>query len=302
VGRYAIDLPPGAKTELRTQYGIHLVDDPVFIYLDGVRPEDLRKIVTERVKELKGKINEKKNAPLYIATYDLPNDGIAIHQWKSSVSDSLQILECYFITYGDRQYIFKYEYRTLSEYQEKNFKNCVFIGENLYSREPDEAPQKKGFCIDHGFVAINTMNFGNDTTMYENSRLTFSLPEHPRAFFTLYVRPLAGEPVSILSRLDTYFMLMGFRDKKTLRRSGHDVGPIDGEEICVSGVSHHKVTDYNCHWSSPGKKNDLGNQDLSLELMTDALAPAQPSFSGPEEMLGIWDAIVNSIRLNPGAI
>ncbi len=301
VGRYLIDLPPWAEAELKTTYDIFSSGAAEIAYMDGVKKEDLQKIVEQRVAALAKVTNKKTKSPMYIATKNLPNGGVAIVQWDTTVSSAMQKVECYFVSKGQRQYVFKYTPEASPKYLEDALQRCVTIAENLYSREPGEIPAMQGFCVPRGIVTLNQLKL-TGISMFESSRLIFFFPEYPNASFVFYAKKIMNTPRKLLDQLDVEYILWGHKDKKVIRKGRHDAGPVYGEELCVSGVGRSGVTDYACNWGSPGKEDDLAHPHLSLNLETNSDKSRQSSFPNQAELLGVWDAIIKSIRLRPGAI
>ncbi len=301
VGRYLIDLPPWVEVKLKTTYHFFSSGAPAIAYLDGVKKDELPQIVEQRVAALAKVTNRKTKSPMYVATKNLPNGGFAVVQWRSAASDAQLLVECYFVSKGQRQYVFKYMLNASPKYQENALKRCTAIAENLYSREQNEIPTMQGFCVPHGIVSINQLKLV-DSSMFEYSQLIFFFPEYPNASFVFSTETLMNTPRKLLDQLDVEYILWGHKDKKVIRKGRRDAGPVYGEELCVSGVGRSGVTDYACNWGSPGKEDDLAHPHLSLNLETNSDKSRQSSFPNQAELLGLWDAIIKSIRLRPGAI
>jgi hypothetical protein len=88
-----------------------------------------------------------------------------------------------------------------------------------------------------------------------------------------------------------------------LRNRERPVGPIQGDEILVAGTQDGKRT-YGFKWEAPGKANSLAepNLNVSLQVGESAYLTNKESFASDEEALEMWDAVVGSIRLRPGAV
>jgi len=87
-----------------------------------------------------------------------------------------------------------------------------------------------------------------------------------------------------------------------LRNRERPVGPIWAEEILVAGTQNGKRS-YGFKWEAPGKADSLAEPQLNIELEVgeSAYKTNAQSFANDEEALALWDAIVDSIRLRPGA-
>ncbi len=88
-----------------------------------------------------------------------------------------------------------------------------------------------------------------------------------------------------------------------LRNRERSVGPIWAEEILVAGTQNGKRS-YGFKWEAPGKADSLAEPQLNIELEVgeSAYTTNAHSFANDEEALELWDAIVDSIRLRPGAV
>ncbi|WP_439686633.1 Tle cognate immunity protein 4 C-terminal domain-containing protein [Cupriavidus oxalaticus] len=88
-----------------------------------------------------------------------------------------------------------------------------------------------------------------------------------------------------------------------LRNGSRPVGPIDADEILVAGTQDGKRT-YGFKWEAPGKADSLAepNLNVSLQVGESAYPTNKESFASDEEALELWDAVVGSLRLRPGAV
>ncbi|RQS16450.1 hypothetical protein DIE07_02105 [Burkholderia sp. Bp9002] len=88
-----------------------------------------------------------------------------------------------------------------------------------------------------------------------------------------------------------------------LRNRARPVGPIEADEILVAGTQDGKRT-YGFKWEAPGKAYSLAEPNLnaSLRVGESAYSTNKESFANDGEALELWDAVVDSIRLRPGAV
>jgi len=300
VGRYLCKLPMGSKTTLSASYGLGGVRSTEIEYIEGIKKEDLPSIVMARIAVLRKQRNIKTGDSMFLGKIEFLNNGVGIVQWSSTTSDARKILECYFVAKGGQEYVFKFVHRMLwDEQPDFDASFCRLVGENLYSREPSEAPVGKGFVVDHGFLAVEGHTFLNDHTCIEKSQLDFSLPDFPAIGFELVVYNFAGEPRNLLDQVDPDYVLMNYSDKKVIRRGKHNAGDIPGQEICISG-ERDGATSFECQWGSSGKSNDLANQKLILEVQV-RTHEKEGGYPTQEELLRLWDAIIETIRLRRDA-
>ncbi len=88
-----------------------------------------------------------------------------------------------------------------------------------------------------------------------------------------------------------------------LRNRERPVGPIEADEILVAGTQDGKRS-YGFKWEAPGKADSLAepNLNVSLQVGESAYLTNKESFASDEEALELWDAVVGSLRLRPGAV
>jgi hypothetical protein len=88
-----------------------------------------------------------------------------------------------------------------------------------------------------------------------------------------------------------------------LRNRARPVGPIQADEILLAGTQDGK-RGYAFKWEAPGKANSLAepNLNVTLEVRESAYTTNMESFASDEEALELWDAVVDSIRMRPGAV
>lgn len=162
----------------------------------------------------------------------------------------------------------------------------------------EEIPTGIGFVAGDVILADNELN-------NESWKMLIKLKDKPDAWFELssYIigtvepglRERAGGVVAGL--LGT---VAGF---SRLRNRQRPVGPIDADEILLAGTQDGK-RGYGFKWEAPGKVDSLAepNLNVSLEVGESAYTTNKESFASDEEALEVWDAVVESIRLRPGAV
>ncbi|SOY87436.1 conserved protein of unknown function [Cupriavidus taiwanensis] len=173
---------------------------------------------------------------------------------------------------------------------------------NIRSRADNEIPTGPGFCIDQGFIA------GNDYRS-ESVQVGITLPQHPNAFIS-FDASTGAEEDRLLERVDNFLAkavagpLAGL---KVLRKRERNVGTIPAEEYATAATGNGQRV-YVFAWESQGKNKSLSEQNVSaglrvLEQPVDSpQTPYQPAFQSDDEALQLWDAIIDSIRLRPGAV
>jgi hypothetical protein len=320
VGRNLINLPVGAtvvdfKDDLeeispgfRTK-----IDGNVFKRLAGVTAEQAEKLVRQRIEELKA-MPHKTQGCWYIGHYALPGGGVVIRHWGGGEYAGLNTGECYLVAQSSKNLVCTYADDYVPEDHERAMRWYPQLAKALDALAPGEIPTVPGFCGD-GFILKDTRS-GRE----ESAFLPVRLPGYPKGLVFNYAaatstpsrKALANKPDAVEERC----FQIGDRDElikcETLRNGKHKVGPINGYEVCVAGKANNaRVRLYTFYWQTPGVPYAYGenimNADLLYTVTSIQGAGLNPQtvpdvFFSDEEGLGLWDALIDSIRLRPGAV
>ncbi|KAF1712525.1 hypothetical protein CSC70_03155 [Pseudoxanthomonas kalamensis DSM 18571] len=101
-------------------------------------------------------------------------------------------------------------------------------------------------------------------------------------------------------------LLQGGKLLRKGKRNTGDHGSIPGGEyLMTSEEDGQKI--YGFTWEALGKANSIAAPYMTVELqvlgqsVVDEEHPYQPPFKDDDEAVALWDAIIESIRLRPGA-
>jgi hypothetical protein len=302
VGRNLIDLPLGSTVT----YTIEINGDQLK-ELFGVTPEQIPEIASKRVAELKAQPHETEGS-MFLGAYQLPDGGICINQWVSSKRTWIAASEAYLVCRGTQSRVFFFRWETDPAEQQGVVHWNAELASAFRTLEPDEIPQEPGLCGD-GFLFLNTPSFRE-----EYAYITASLPTMPPGLMIIFTtatstpsrKALADNPDVVRHGANN---LAGgveeVRSYDVLRKGRHKVGGINGYEICVAGVTTHTpIRMYSFFWQTPGLPYDYANPIMEMDLRytwssNGFRADIPGAFFDDSEGLGIWDDIVNSIRLRP---
>ena len=291
-GRHLVDLPPNAR-----------IDQPIFkmfkeqIKLTKIRSAaELEDVVAAREAELKSQKHDTAGS-MFIGRELGEKRAITLKLWSTSNSKDIVRIETFFISNNP---FHCYSYNSLGELERLKIGLSIRndISAALTSRDPRTIPTTLGFCIEQGFIAINELNT-------ESFDVSIGLPGRKDVSFGIstYVQGKVDE--SLLERTSG---LMGSvigiaTGTSTLRRGKHPVGPIDAEEILVAGTEHGKRL-YAFEWEAPGKARSIAEPHMSASLgvLEGQYKTNAESFKDDDEALALWDAVIDSIRLRPGAV
>jgi hypothetical protein len=116
------------------------------------------------------------------------------------------------------------------------------------------------------------------------------------SFSTQVIDKIDDAP-SLLKRAER---LKGYPDIKILRKTTREIAGLDGEEVAFKTPTDSETTSHSFQWEYQGKPNSIAAPQISASLNipsgTDAVSISN------EELLGLWDAVLGSIRLRPGAV
>lgn len=292
-GRFLVDLPP--QVEVRAAYKIW-GDEIKRLY---ETPTSLATTLNKREQELKAKKHETEG-DMFIRRIEHDGRSTSLLSWYSKNSKRGMLLESYLVSKPDWQ-----AFQNNGEVSPSKEQSAIGIADklanNIRSRAPNEIPTGPGFCIDGGFIAGNAYQS-------EEFLVGVKFPDHPDVNFDIMASTGAAEN-RLLERMNNFFQtevagpVTGI---KTLRKGQRNVGPIQAEEYLIAASDQGQRV-YSFAWESQGKDESLAEPSFSVGLgvlerdTDDAGNPPPPAFKSDEQALELWDAIIESIRLRPGA-
>ncbi|WP_454767034.1 T6SS immunity protein Tli4 family protein [Cupriavidus campinensis] len=290
IGRHLIDIP--ADAEIIETYKFNQV--PIERLADVITQTDFDRLVSKRERELREHQHNTRGSML-IDKVAQANGAITLVSWYKKFSEELHFFDSYFRV-GEKT--IKYSGRV-----DPDKKTAILRACDELAREWREFVQGNTLA-GVGFVAGDVLLEDKDFNR-EHWQMLIKLNGKPDAWLkaSAYaqwepepsLRDRAGGVVASL--LTT---VAGF---ERLRSRSRPVGPIEADEILLAGTQNGKRV-YGFKWEAPGKAQSLAepNLNLSLDVRESAYLTNAESFSSDEEALELWDAIVNSIRLRPGAV
>ncbi|ASL76625.1 T6SS immunity protein Tli4 family protein (plasmid) [Ralstonia pseudosolanacearum] len=294
-GRYLVELPPEAK--VRSAYkmwGIEIESVP------AETPATLKARIDKREGELKASRHESGES-MFVRRVDYGNGSVSLLSWNSPRRKILMSEESYFVATNPWR-VFRYNGEISASRQDHAVSLIGALATNIRARSDKEIPSGPGFCIDEGFVA------GGEYRT-EEVQVGITFPQHPNALITIDAST-GAEQDRLLERVDKFFatavagQLSGL---KILRKRQRNVGPIEAEEYATAASGNGQRV-YAFAWESQGKDKSLSEQNIvaALKVLEQSVitehTPYRPAFKSDEEALQLWDAIIDSIRLRPGAV
>ncbi|MBU6522324.1 hypothetical protein GNZ10_03485 [Ralstonia sp. 3N] len=322
VGRMLIDLPeeirqypdslPGGYVKLF--YGL----DKNFRTVDVIVPEQrqpeveptllrekFEQAVRERQDELRAKLNEKTKAPMLVSSRPVGENGVLIRRYESAQLGDVFVSELHLLADGIRYVVFGAaiypiggmygEDGETAEVVESRLKNLA-ANTRAYINAESAGP---GFCVD-GVVL-------NDKHDDERGKFEFGSSFHKDVGFDIYTEALTEQDEGLHARAAERMagapagFWAGFH---TLRKGIRQVAGMQAEE------SLHDFTE-----------QKVKQQLFVVETWRDLPAYEQPSMQmrmstggqlntgeyvstslNNDDAVRLWDKIVNSIRVRPGAV
>jgi len=292
-GRFIIDLPPDAV--IRPSYrlwgvGLEKLQAPA---------SAIAGILDARERELRALPHRKTNGSMFVRRIEFGPHSRGIYSWSSSINSRIYRLETYAVAQPSGQ-VFRWSPEISDDREERAMLRTKTWTSHLRSRGPLEIPTEPGFCINGGFIAGSAFQV-------EGFRIGVTFPNHPGARF-LFRSSTGAEENRLLERMGGF--LMGIAKLAagitTLRKGVRNIGPIQAEEFATAGSQDGQRL-YSFTWESQGKDDSITEPNLAaqlgvLERNPDGQGnPPPPAFPTDADALALWDAMIESIRLRPGA-
>ncbi|AZG12858.1 T6SS immunity protein Tli4 family protein [Cupriavidus pauculus] len=290
IGRHLVDVPDTATVIPQWKYNavpITLVDD----VRTDVKYDDM---VNERERVLRA-AKHNKFGTLFVERVQHENRAVTLISWPKPSYTYVYLFETYFRV-GEQTVFYSGEVTDTRRDSALRTNNAL---SQCWQPSVDTAiPEGIGFVARNVVLVRDFYN---------------------RESWTLAIR-LAGKP-DVALRIATYArsvdrpglreraggilpsLLRSFAGMHQLRNQARDVGPIVGHEILVAGTEAGK-RHYAFKWESPGKAYELGDPhiNVSMNVTESDYTTNEASFADDAEALEIWDRLVDSIRLRPGAV
>lgn len=287
VGRFLIDVP--ANTTISPGYVYAKKDVET---TTGVSSAAFSQTVSRREAELRA-AKHSVAGNLLVTTTRMDDDAVLVTSWRGESSKLIHQQDFYVLDPEHRV-----QYHLTSETDAARLPEAIenyrALRPRISYRDPSAIPRTAGFCIDSGFIAgdrINTeeITIGMRPRTYPGVRMTLMS----------YVTGKPDRPLlQRASDVPPAYAAAEMRMRK-LRRGERDIGPIQGQEILAHAKEDGKQA-YAFLWESQGQAESLQSPFLSFQLMTEETEGK--GFSDDAQALGLWDQVLGSLRLRPGAI
>lgn len=260
--------------------------------------EAFQKMLSDKERYLKSTKHEKEPSLLRqlvkadggeTATFVFRESPIDAHQFKVQA----------FKWIGGRQFIF--DSRVDDDRVNKALEISARTLSELQISQDSAIPNSPGFCIDGGFFA-GEPQFPH----HEERYIVFGIKGKPdiriRISTDMNVDKINEGLLARIDRKPTPAIYAEAEKRvKLLRRGKHPVGDIEAEEFLETLPTEEAFSIHDFRWESQGKPRNLYAPAIVVSLSTGNSAgggDVMPSLSD-KEAIGMFDAIVNSLRVRP---
>lgn len=290
IGRHLVDIPESARTTESYKFN----DEKVKPLSDIRSQEDYERLLSQKERSLRAAKHEKFGS-MFVERVEHVNGSVTLISWNRPTGDILYVFDTYFRA-GTRYLNSIGE--VSRDLKTTALQTCAELSREWRQTPVGETPEGIGYVVDDAILVEKRFNL-------ESWRMVIQLPSKPDVFLELTsyaqrrvepgLRERAGGIVAGL--LGT---VAGF---SRLRDRARPVGPIKADEILLASTQDGK-RGYGFKWEAPGKANSLAEPNLnaSLRVGESAYTTNRESFASDEEALELWDAVIDSIRLRPGAV
>jgi len=290
IGRHLVNLPADAKLSETYTYNEDKLEP-----LPAKNRRHFDSLVELREEELKKALHRKRKEPMFLERVNHPNGSVTLISWSDPASEVLYLFDTYFLI-GSKAV--KYSGDVSPILKQEVLIRRVRLSEEWRELKPGEIPEGIGFVAGDVMLAAKRFNL-------EDWRLSVKFTGKPRVNFVMYGFAQRIVEPGLRERAGgaTGFLASVLSGKSTLRNDARPVGPIKADEILMAATQNGR-RNYGFKWEAPGKANSLAEPNLIAEL-TDGIQEPESggpsSFKDDDEALALWDEIIDSIRLRPGA-
>ncbi len=294
LGRYLVDLNADVTV------------DAYFVYAEGkvetrlsVEQSSFERMVSMREEKLKNAPHDKGGSML-VGKTELSSNRILIQSWASAAGSKKIIMNESYIYLPEKHVLFLRNTETSATAQARSIDLARSIAADYRYRAPDKIPSGVGFCINSGVIADKHLNT-------EEVKAAFHFKQFPSVSVYLNSYVTGNPDNDLLDRLGGLpaSLAQAAAGMTSLRRGNRNLGQVKGQELLVRANDGGKRS-YEFLWESQGRASSIEFPFMSLKLTTTAETNNGQIIDAPfktdEEALKFWDAILQTLRLRPGAV
>ena len=302
IGRFLIDLPKGFALSngafVTLYYGLdkNFKSVEVSVLETGVNRAKFEAYVKKQAAEIGKERHDELNVSMLAAQVKVSDNSILLRSYRNfSGKDSF------------KSYLFILVNDLLIQAKEESFDGQFAAAEarlqklaTQLSKPADISKAGRGFCLGPLLIAA-----AHDE---EKASFEFGSSETNTVMWEIYYSAIAPDEDTLLKRVDSK---MGMLEKigvvsKTVRRGAIQMGGMKAEEYLTT-VDVYDIDSvlFNAETIRPNPA--FARPKIALTLQTGGftspnLESAKPPQWSTDEAVGVWDAVVKSVRLRPGAV
>ena len=316
LGRYLIDLPEGFGQlsgnwgDIQLYYGLDKNFERVYasVHPESFAPEQFEARVAQRLQELRETINTETKAPMLLHAERLPNaNAVLLRRMSDKHYDSALKSEVHVLV-GNRYVEYEQEsYDKKSEFGQLNYRNIDPAPAEtrlkmIASKLRPQSAHGPGFCF-QGVI----FDVGQDD---EVASFKFRSATVRDLWLKIHYHAVKGQPREGLFERNTKYVPDWLRAQvTTLRKRHRDIAGMNAEEI-LDSVGSRKLTQHVFYIETRTDKRSIARPRMTISLETGAavydgnqeIRPEGASTLSDDQVIELWDPMIDSIRLRPGAL
>lgn len=290
IGRHLVDVPADATTLESYKYN----DVPIGLLRDIDSQSEFDRVVAERERILRAAKHEKFGT-MFVDRVQHANGSLTLISWDWPTDDKWLQFDTY---YRVGSHTFQYSGPVSVDRKDVVLPLRGELARDWLEYSQDSIPQSPGFVVANTILLRNRFND-------ESWSLGIRLAGKPDVSLGIAAYTKEKASPGLRDRAGGFLtsMLGALAGLHQIRNRSRPVGPIEADEILVAATQEGKRL-YAFKWEAPGKAHSLAepNLNVSLQVVESAYTTNRESFVTDEEALDVWDAVVASIRLRPGAV
>lgn len=290
IGRHLVDVPADAIALGSHQYN----NVPIKLLGEVKSQSEFNWEVDERERILRA-TNHEKFGTMFVDRVQHANGSLTLISWDWPKSDDAYRFDTYFRV---GSHTLQYSGVVSADRRSSALSVRDELSREWQLIEPGSIPGGIGFVV--GDMMLSDSMFNR-----ESWSLGIRLAGKPDVSFGIASYTKGKASPGLRDRAGGFLtgLLSAMAGLHQLRNRSRPVGPIEADEILMAATQDGKRL-YAFKWEAPGKVHSLAepNLNVSLQVVESAYTTNRESFATDEEALEIWDAVVDSIRLRPGAV
>ncbi|UBX50552.1 hypothetical protein LDO51_07145 [Providencia alcalifaciens] len=307
LGRYTFNYPKALTQALSSMIKI----DDMTIESQFIYPPSFKQRIELREEELKKqRVSEESDGPFLKDIIRLDKGIIVDVNEKFNTPDAYRVLEAH-VYIDNVAFIIKTKFTDLTNDKYKD-EQAIYIKYNkkitdkpqklaamrslisrLHGRPKNEIPTDKGICIPYGFIRDDGKSHQEEISM---------VFENPQFYWAVDMdNTIESEKESMLDRADEIKSVLSQYGGKTLRKGNVQFNNVAGEEWLTLGRDprYDNQSDKFYYFQYYANEKNIGYLHPSVSILMHSTSKVVHYTD--EQMVEIWDRVLQSFKLRPNA-